>query len=159
MIDSNTEWPFLLGGIATNCRARVHTHVHLHLVRVLQVGNGSGKVSEQGRGESRDRKGGKKNQCRIIVPPFCATPDCNVYRRHRLQHSFALYCLFPFATFNNANTPAPKADFISLIRRRGKRRERRRMAETSVGPIDRLNRDDAGYQYKSKWAREIKKSA
>ena len=140
-------------------RAYTRTFTPCTCAPQLQVGNGSGKVSEQGRGESRDRKGGKKNQCRIIVPPFCATPDCNVYRRHRLQHSFALYCLFPFATFNNANTPAPKADFFSLIRRRGKRRERRRMAETSVGPIDRLNRDDAGYQYKSKWAREIKKSA
>ena len=99
MIDSNTEWPFLLGGIATNCRARVHTHVHLHLVRVLQVGNGSGKVSEQGRGESRDRKGGKKKP----MQNYCSTLLCDT----RLQ------CLqtTPFTAFVRSLLSIPLRDF------------------------------------------------
>ena len=50
-------------------RAYTRTFTPCTCAPELQVGNGSGKVSEQGRGESKDRKGGKKTNAELLFHP------------------------------------------------------------------------------------------
>ena len=70
MIRIQNDHFFLVESRRTAVRACIHTYIYtLYVCSTLQVGNGSGKVSEQGRGESRDRKGGKKTNAELLFHP------------------------------------------------------------------------------------------